>query len=112
MTTVITEIANAIATGVRKHRTMDAQMRVDIVDTGNNWDALAQQHLNRRAEEFDRVQLALSILYSVFNEMAGDFVEEVTVTQTDKFLRDCGFSDNFIDHIYSGNLEDDPWSVY
>ena len=111
MTTVITEIANAIATGVRKHRRLDAQMRVDIVG-GENWEATEQQYLDRQAEDFDRAQLALSILYSVFNDMAGDFVEEVTVTQAKKFLSDCNFGTEFIDRVFSDNAEDDPWTVY
>jgi hypothetical protein len=64
--------------------------------------------------DMDRAQLAMSVLYSVLKLMFPTATDAglMTVTDGKEFLSACGFSDEFIHHFYSGNAEDDPWTVY
>lgn len=94
-------IIDAIAKGVYKHREFDASM------------SPAEQKFFG-IPDMDRAQLAMSVLYSAFKlmfPMASD-AGLITLTQAKEFLSACGFNDEFIDRFYSGNAEDDPWSVY
>ena len=106
-------VINAIALGVRKHRFIDAQMSVDIVG-GENWEAIEQQYLDRQTQDYERAQIATSVLYEVLRLMfpVAPDAELLTVTQGKVFLSDCGFSDELINRFYSGCEENDPWSVY